>query len=120
MNLLKARYLALLVGLLTVSMVAEGKDIYVAATGGSDDNSGSSPSAPLATIAAASNRAAPGDNVHLMSGQYHEAIVPVSSGTADKPITYQSYGRGAAVISGVKVGILVSSQSYITFDGINV
>ncbi|HEY6823169.1 MAG TPA: hypothetical protein VI195_01920 [Steroidobacteraceae bacterium] len=120
MNLLKARHVALLVGLLTGSMVAEGKDIYVAASGGSDENSGSTPSAPLASIAAASSRAAAGDNVYLMSGQYHEAIVPVNSGTAAKPITYKSYGRGAAVISNVKIGILVSSQSYITFDGINV
>ena len=109
----------LFVALLMALSAAHGKDIYVAASGGNDQNSGAAPSAPLATIAAASARATPGDNVNLMAGQYNEAIVPVNSGTLGRPITYQSYG-GQAVISKVNVGILVSSQAYITFNGINV
>jgi len=98
---------------------AHGKDIYVAASGGNNQNSGASPSAPLATIAAASALAGPGDNVNLIAGQYNEAIVPVNSGTQGRPITYQSYG-GQAVISKVNVGILVSSRAYLTFNGIGV
>ena len=66
---------------------AHGKDIYVAASGGNNQNSGASPSAPLATIAAASALAGPGDNVNLIAGQYNEAIVPVNSGTQGRPIT---------------------------------
>jgi hypothetical protein len=120
MNLPKARCVTLFVGLLIGSIVAEGKDLYVAPAGGSDQNSGSSPSQPLATIAAASGRAGAGDNIYLMAGQYQEPIVPVNSGTSGNPITYKSYGKGAAVISNVKIGILISSQSYITIDGINV
>ncbi|MGH8457624.1 MAG: hypothetical protein ACRETE_11595, partial [Stenotrophobium sp.] len=102
------------------TVAAQGKDIYVNPSGGRDSNTGSSPSTPLASIAAASNRATAGDNVYLMSGQYQEAIVPAASGTPGKPITYKSYGQGAAVISNVQIGILVSSRAYLTFDGINV
>jgi len=114
-----ARSAFLLAGLLGASMSASGKSIYVAASGGSDQNPGSSPSAPLATIAAASSRAVAGDTVYLLAGQYHESIVPQSSGTPGHPITYTSY-NGAAVISNVRVGVLISSLGYITIDGINV
>ena len=72
----------LFVTLLTALSAAYGKDIYVAASGGNDQNSGAAASAPLATIAAASARAAPGDNVYLMAGQYNQPIVAASSGTA--------------------------------------
>jgi len=119
MILRTARSAALLVTLLTTAFAAWGNDIYVSAARGSDKNSGASPSEPLATIAAASKRATPGDNVYLVAGQYNEPIIPVRSGTKDHPITYQSYG-GRAVISNVNVGILVSSQAYLTFNGISV
>jgi hypothetical protein len=98
---------------------ASAKDIYVSPTG-NDHGSGSSSSAPLATIAAASIRAAAGDTVYLMSGQYNEAIIPVSSGTSGHPITYKSFGTGPAVISNVNVGIFVNSLAYLVFDGISV
>ncbi|HTT02838.1 MAG TPA: hypothetical protein VMG11_12210 [Steroidobacteraceae bacterium] len=114
-----ARSAFLLAGLLSASVSASAKSLYVAASGGSDQNPGSSPSAPLATIAAASSRAGAGDTVYLIAGQYHEAIVPQSSGTPGHPITYTSY-NGAAVISNVKVAVLISSVGYITIDGINV
>ncbi len=98
---------------------ASAKDIYVSTTG-DDRNGGDSSSAPLATIAAASARALAGDTVYLMSGQYNEAVIPVSSGTSGQPITYKSFGTGPAVISNVNVGIFVSSLSYLIFDGISV
>ena len=115
----KARPILLFVVLQTSVFAVWGKDLYVAPNG-SDKNSGSSATSPLATIAAASNRAAPGDTVYLISGQYQESIVPVTSGTAAQPITYKSFGAGPAVISNVKVGIYVNSVAYITFDGISV
>jgi hypothetical protein len=94
-------------------------DIYVSPNG-DDQNSGTSAAAPLRTIAAASSRAGAGDTVNLMPGQYSEPIVPKASGTAGKAITYRSTVQGAAVISNVSIGILVSSQSYLVFDGIAV
>jgi hypothetical protein len=102
---------------LGASALAGAKDIYVSPSG-SDSNPGTKSGSPLRTIAAASGLAAAGDTVHLAAGQYTEAIVPGTSGTASAPITYS--GAGQAVITNVKVGILVSSQAYLVFDGITV
>jgi len=102
---------------LGATALAGAKDIYVSPSG-SDSNPGTKSTSPLRTIAAASELAAAGDTVHLAAGQYNEAIVPGSSGTASAPITYS--GAGQAVITNVKVGILVSSQAYLVFDGITV
>src|SRR5579863_6849573 len=107
----KAQSLVLFIALIGAAVSASGKDIYVSPTG-SDQNSGGSSAMPLRTIAAASKLAAPGDTVYLMPGQYQEAIIPVTSGTASQPITYKSAGPTPAVISHVSVGILVSSKAY--------
>ena len=115
----KARFAFLLITLASVSVGASAKDIYVSPTG-NDQNTGNSSSTPLATIAAASKRVAPGDTVYLMPGQYQEAIVAVTSGTVGQPITYKSSGPTPAILSHVRVGILVVSQAYLVFDGINV
>jgi hypothetical protein len=115
----KVRCGLLFVILSTGTVEAMGKDIYVSPSG-NDQNNGNSSATPLRTIAAASSRAVAGDNVYLLAGQYTESIVPVNSGTAGNPITYKSFGSGAAVISNVPVGISVSSRAYIIFDGINV
>jgi hypothetical protein len=119
MALGKAHFSILLVISLCCPAVSLAKDIYVSPTG-DNKNSGSSSTSALSTIAAASARAAAGDTVYLLSGTYSESLIPVSSGTASAPITYKSYGAGHAVISNVNVGILISSQSYIIVDGINV
>ncbi len=118
MNVAQARTVLAGITLLTAALAASANDFYVAPNG-NDSNPGTS-SAPLATIAAASNKVHPGDTVYLMPGKYSEAIVPVVSGTASQPITYKSAGPTPAVISNVSVGILVSSVGYVTFDGINV
>jgi hypothetical protein len=109
-------FLAVTFASLTID--ASANNVYVSPSG-SDQNLGTS-TAPLATIAAASKRVGPGDTVYLMPGQYSEAIVPVTSGTAQNPITYKSAGPGPAVISSVNVGILISSVGFITIDGIDV
>ena len=103
--------------LVTASIDVQAKTIYVAPSG-NDQNSGSSAGAPLRTIAAASAHATAGDTVYLLAGQYNEAIVPAASGTANQPITYRSAADSPAVISNVRIGILVSSKAYLIFDGI--
>lgn len=113
----KARSAIWFAGLL--SATAWGNAIYVSPTG-NDRNSGASSSAPLGTLAAASARAAPGDIVYLMPGQYGEPLVPVNSGKAGQPITYKNLGPGAAVISNVNVGIMVNSLAYVVIDGVSV
>lgn len=105
--------------LLTASIGAQAKTIYVSPSG-SDQNPGTSASVPLRTIAAASARATAGDTVYLLAGQYNEAIVPANSGTATAPITYRSATDSPAVISNVKIGILVSSKAYLVLDGISI
>lgn len=117
MSLRRTASLWLLASLSAGSALAD--DIYVSPSG-DDNNSGTSASAALRTIAAASARAKAGDTVNLAAGQYSESIVPVASGSAGKPITYRSSQQGSAVITNVSIGILVSSQSYVTFDGISV
>jgi hypothetical protein len=100
---------ALLLCFMTVSVF--GADIYVSPTG--SDNAVGTVAAPLATIAAARDKAdalkASGPvTVYLLAGTYYlkEPLVftPANSGTAAAPITYK--GCGKAVISG---GVKVSS-----------
>jgi hypothetical protein len=114
-----ARSAFLLTAMLATTLCASAKNIYVSTTG-NDNNSGAAAGSPLRTIAAASGRAAPGDTVYLLPGQYSEAIVPANSGTSGHPITYQSAGPTPAVISNVKVGVLISSKAFIVINGINV
>ena len=117
MKLSRLMSLWLLPVALGASALAGAKDIYVSPSG-SDSNPGTKSAAPLRTIAAASAKASAGDTVHLAAGQYTEAIVPTASGTAGQPITYS--GAGQAVITNVKIGILVSSRAFLVFDGISV
>ena len=119
MALGKVHVSLLLIVSLCGAAVSSAKDIYVSPAG-DNGNSGNSSTSALGTIAAAAARAAAGDTVYLLAGTYSESLVPASSGTASAPITYKSYGTGHAVISNVNVGILISSQSYIIVDGINV
>lgn len=109
--------------LLSMSAVAAAKDIYVSPSG-SDSNAGSSASAPLKTIAAASRQAYAGDTVWLMAGQYSESIIPARSGTSSSPITYKQYGTGSAKIVDASSGtnetaIYISGLSDIVIDGID-
>lgn len=89
----------------TLTVLAFGADIYVSPTG--NDAAAGTSAAPLATIAAARDKAdelkANGPvTVHLTEGTYYltEPLVfgPSNSGTAAAPIVYQ--GCGKAVISG--------------------
>ena len=75
MNVARARTVLAGITLLTAALAASAKDLYVAPNG-NDSNPGTS-SAPLATIAAASNKVHPGETVYLMPGKYSEAIIPI-------------------------------------------
>jgi len=110
--------------LVLLSTPARAADIFVA-PGGSDENSGASPSIPLRTIAAASDKAHPGDHIQLMPGRYLEAIRPIRSGQPDNPIIYRGYGAGRAIISGssatyLESGVAIGGVSNIVIDGVDV
>ncbi|MBB6670763.1 RICIN domain-containing protein [Cohnella nanjingensis] len=70
---------------------------YVSSSGGSDGNSGTSPSAPWRTLAKVSSRVfKPGDQVLLKRGDaWNEALYMHGAGTAVSPIKVGAYATGA-------------------------
>jgi parallel beta-helix repeat protein len=86
--------------LLTATLGAMAAE-YVVAPTGNDANPGSA-TAPLRTVQAGINKAAPGDTVRVRSGTYREALTFPRSGSAGAPITI--VGDGARpVVSGAQV-----------------
>lgn len=80
--------------------------VYVDSHEGDDANPGTSPGAPIRTIARVNRMVlSPGDSVLFRRGQtWREQLVVPSSGEAGSPITFAAYGEGAApVISGAEV-----------------
>lgn len=68
-----------------------GRILHVATTG-SDTNAGTSADAPLRTIQRAADLVEPGDRVRVSPGVYREAVTIRTSGTAAKPILFESTG----------------------------
>jgi hypothetical protein len=94
---------------------------------GHDTNPGTA-ARPFATIQQAANRAKPGDTVFIKAGVYHQAVVPPTSGTAQKPITFRPMGHANVVIDGADLvggltqaspGIYTSTTSGDLGDGNN-
>lgn len=71
------------------------RTLYVG-PGGDDGNPGTDPGAPLATIQASADRAAPGDLVSIAPATYRESVVVTTSGTMSQPIVFR--GSGPAVV----------------------
>ena len=81
---------------------------FVASTGGSDSNPGTSQSAPWASVSKVdATTFQPGDTIDFQyGGEWHGDLIASSSGTAGNPITYGAYGN--------------SSLAKPTFDGSDV
>ncbi len=74
---------------------AQAKKYYVDATGGSDANSGSSPSAAWKTIDKVNaSTFAPGDSLLFKRGEAFRGSLVPSSGSPSGYITYSAYGTG--------------------------
>jgi hypothetical protein len=71
---------------------------YFVSPTGSDSNSGTTASAPLASIQHAVDQAQPGDSVELAAGEYLQDVVSKRDGTASAPITIR--GPADAVLKG--------------------
>jgi hypothetical protein len=108
-----------------------GKTYYVDTATGSDTNDGLGSAKALKTITKSTRLVAAGDTVLIRKGLYREGIVLIStaSGTADKPITFGSYGDGEVIVDGstpvgpwTKVGASSSTvwQAVKTFEPIGV
>src|SRR5580704_8391923 len=99
---------------------------YVSSITGSDNNAGTSASAPFASLQAAANVVQPGDTVQVMNGTYTapfyaDALNITTSGTASAPITFEAAPGQTPVIdsSGTWNGIDIQA-SYIVVNGFTV
>jgi parallel beta-helix repeat protein len=99
---------------------------YVSSEIGSNKNAGTSATAPLATLQAASNLVKPGDTVQVMNGTYTapgygDALDITTSGTAAAPITFEAAPGQTPVInsSGGWQAINIKA-SYIVVSGFTV
>jgi parallel beta-helix repeat protein len=99
---------------------------YVSSIVGSDNNTGVSASAPLASLQAAEALTKPGDTVEVMNGAYTgpdggNVLTISTSGTASAPITFEAAPGATPVInsSGEWQGIEIDA-SYITINGFTI
>jgi len=81
---------------------------YYVSKRGSDSNLGTIDS-PWLTIQHAANTVKAGATVYVLGGVYHESVHFRASGTAQAPITFQSYPEQAAVIDGTGLSCCTSN-----------
>ena len=95
---------------------------YVSSILGSDNNAGTSASAPLDTLQAAANKVKPGDTVEVMNGTYGIGDVLITtSGTAGAPITFEAAPGQTPVINSSGDWNAINIQaSYIVVNGFTV
>src|ERR1700745_3757648 len=95
---------------------------YVSSQIGQDTNSGTSATAPLASLQAAANLVKPGDTVEVMNGTYAapggDVLDITTSGTASAPITFEAAPGQTPVIdsSNQWAGIEDQGASYINIS----
>jgi hypothetical protein len=89
---------------------------YYVSPSGSDQNDGTAPEAPLATIQLAVDRASPGAVIQLAPGDYFQDVVSRRDGARDAPITIE--GPASAVLHGGGAARMFEiNHDYITLDG---
>lgn len=109
----------------TNDTVAKGQTYYVDSNAGSDAAPGTAPEKPWKSITRVNRqKLQPGDAVRFRRGQSWSGttLAPASDGTADRPITFAAYGKGALpelVGRGQLYGISCS-KSHITIENLAV
>src|ERR1700691_3821850 len=99
---------------------------YVSSEIGSNNNAGTSQSAPLASLQAAANVVKPGDTVQVMNGSYtapfySDALDITTSGTASAPITFEAApGQTPIIDSSGGWNAINIEASYIVVKGFTV
>jgi hypothetical protein len=73
---------------------------YIAATGGSDSNSGSNQSQPWKTFKHAISKLKPGDTLLLLDGTFYQTLDIDVSGEAANPILIKALNDGMTIIDG--------------------
>ena len=102
-------------------------NVFYVANNGDDNNVGTIAS-PWKTIQKAANTLIAGNIAYVRGGSYFEHVVPLNSGTSDKPITYSAYPGETAIIDGTGISldpnyqvdglIQINGKSYINFVGL--
>jgi len=111
--------------MLLLSANVTAQDRYVS-PGGSDSNSGLSPTTPLKTIQHAASQASPGDTVFILNGTYFSSDGPVleieTAGTEGHYITFKAYRDHNPVIhaSGNVWNAISINRSYIIIEGLEI
>src|ERR1700690_3427723 len=101
---------------------------YVSSIVGSDNNAGTSASAPLASLQAAADIVKPGDTVEVMNGTYvgtapggGDVLDIATSGTASAPITFEAApGQTPVINSSGGWNAIDVTASYIVVKGFTV
>ena len=101
---------------------------YVSSEIGSNNNAGTSESAPLASLQAAANLVQPGDTVEVMNGTYTgnapgggDVVDITTSGTASAPITFEAApGQTPVINSSGGWNAINIEASYIVVSGFTV
>jgi hypothetical protein len=101
---------------------------YVSSIVGSDNNAGTSASAPLASLQAAADLVKPGDTVEVMNGTYvgnapggGDVLDIATSGTASAPITFEAApGQTPVINSSGGWNAIDVTASYIVVKGFTV
>lgn len=98
-------------------------NIYVDSVNGNDKNDGKSEKTALKTLYAASKKTySPGSKLLLKAGcEFSGSIDFIGSGTAKKPITITSYGKGAKPVINARGGTALQFYGeYITITGLKI
>ena len=99
---------------------------YVSSEIGSNNNAGTSTTAPLATLQAAADLVQPGDTVEVMNGTYTgpqggDVVDITTSGTASAPITFEAApGQTPVINSSGSWNAIKIEASYIVVNGFTV
>ena len=110
-----ASVVLLLVASALLLATAAGAATYYLSPGGSDSNSGLSPSSPWATVRKANSTLRAGDVCFLANGSYGDEINPSASGTSTNRLSYVGNlaSPGAVVVGGLSL-----STSWISVKGV--
>ncbi len=112
--------LALLAVLAALALPAQAlATTYYVSPSGNDTAVGTSPDHAWATVQAVNGHPfVPGDNILFEGGKtFAGPLWPSSSGSADAPITFGSYGDGLATISDASEAVVwLHGRSYVTLD----
>lgn len=101
----------------------EEAQVFYVSPLGDDQAAGTSLTTAWRTLAAAGQRAQPGQTIYITAGRYTETLAPAHSGSADKPIRFVRYAHDLVIIDGQQkrpVGVDLNDRAHIHVQGLTV